>query len=183
MKLLRFALPMLTAAALLGGTACTESPSETTDTPRPWTTQFTFGNTFINTASVVTNQDGISANHLVDWVNRSALPNADLRLFVTHVYLPTAEEIDIRVSDLRVSAGWTGGERTPNFARETEYVQRTTLDGQLYEVFRLEGLFPGSPALTPATFANVVFTFQVEYLSSSGAVLNTSDKTIEIYKR
>lgn len=183
MKLPRYALPILTAAALLGGAACNESPSETEDTPRPWFTQFTFGNTFINTAAIVTNQDGISADHLVDWVSQSALPNADLRLFVTHVYVPTADEIDTRVSNLSVTAGWTDGSRTPDFARATDYVQRTTHEGQLYDLFKLEGFFSGSRALTPASFANIVYTFQVEHLSYTGAVLNTSNKTIEIYKR
>lgn len=184
MKLAKFAHAVLAAAVLFGSSACTESSPTDTDTDAtPWLTQFTFGNTSINTKEVVTNQDGASADILVDWVNRSELPNTSLELFITHAWIPTASGISTRITNGSVTAGFTSGARTANFFRETSFVQRGTVNGVLYDIHRLEGLYLGAATLTPSTFANVVFTFRVEHLSATGAVLNAANKTIEIYKR
>lgn len=184
MKHPKLALVVLAAAVLFASAACTErSTTDIDDDARPWLTQFTFGNTSINTGDVVTNQDGESANTLVDWVSQSALPNTSLELFITHVWIPTASSMSTRITNGSVTAGFTNGARTANFFRDTEFVQRSTINGVLYDIHRLEGLYLGTSTLTPSTFANVVFTFRVEHLSSAGAVLNASQKTIEIYKR
>lgn len=182
-------LPKLSAAAFAGillvfSTACDQgSPTETEPTSQPWTVQFTFGNTFINSAPVTTHQDGVSANILTDYVNASALPNTQLEWFTTHAYIPTDGSVNTRISGVRIQAARTDGSSTPNFYRSSEYVQQSRIAGQSYDVYRMDGLYLGSPALTPHNFANVNFTFTVEYLSSTGAVLHSSLKTIEIYKR
>jgi hypothetical protein len=173
---------MLGALFLLA--ACSESATETQPpAAEPWTAQFIFGNTSINTRQIVTNQDGVSASILTDYVEQSQLPNADLELFVTHIYIPTANALDTRLSSIGVTAGYTNGSRTGNFYRGGEFVQRATVGGQLYDVFRLEGMFLGSPALRPTNFANVVFAFRVEYLNGAGSVLHSSNKSVEVYKR
>ena len=184
MKLVKHRRALFMLGALLLSAACSESsPTEPTPAAQPWTVQFLFGSTSINTGDITTNQDGVSANILSDFVMQSALPNVDLELFITHVYVPAAAGFDSRISNVGVSAGYTTGARTPDFFRGGAFVQSSTLSGQLYDVYRLEGLFLGAPALRPTNFANVVFTFRVEYLNASGAVAHSSDKTVEIYKR
>ena len=171
------------ALVLAALTACGESSPTGAGHARPWEQQFTFGNFSINSAPITTNEDGSSANVLSDFVNASALPNADLELFVVHAYLPAGSGVNSRVSNVSVIAQRTDGSLTPNIVRNVTFLERATVGGQQYGIYRLEGMFLGTPALRPANFANVNFVFTADYLDAEGTVVNSSRKTIEVYKR
>ena len=183
MTFAKYAGSVLLASVALATGACSESsPTETTQTPQPWTAQFTIGNTSFNTGEVVTNQDGVSHNIVSDYVLQSALPNVELEVFTTHIYVPTSSMHVTRVSNISVTVGYMNGGRTPNILYEAEFVQQSTIGGQLYDVFRMTGFFSGTPAIFRSNFANVVFEFRLEYLED-GVVVSTSEKMAEVYKR
>ena len=184
MKHPKYARTALLLAAALTAAACSESsPTETTQpTPQPWNVQFMIGNSSFNTGDVTTNEDGVSADIVSDYVMQSALPNTALEVFITHIYIPTSSVHQTRISNINISVGYMSGARTGNILSDAEFVQQSTIAGQRYDVFRLEGFFNGTPAIFPSNFANVVFTFRVEYLDG-GAVVATSNKMAEIYKR
>ena len=184
MKYATYARTVLLLSAALAAGACSESsPTETPQpTPQPWNAQFTIGNSSFNTGEVVTHQDGVSHDIVSDYVLQSALPNTELEVFTTHIYIPTSSTHVSRISNISVTVGYTSGARTPNILDDAEFVQQSTIGGQLYDVFRLGGFFTGSPAIFPSNFANVVFNFRLEYLDG-GTVVSTSSKMAEIYKR
>ena len=142
------------------------------------------GNSALNTAPIVTFEDGKSKDYLADYVMESALPSANLEVFTTHAYLPWSASADVSVSDVRVVVSRTDGSDTGDVAQDEggEYVERATLDGKTYSVYRLTGFYAGDPPVTPSDFANVTFEMTVTY-EKDGAVVDTSQKTIEIYKR
>ena len=182
---MRHPLGLLFLAALFIPLVGCSEPTPTGPEPveEPWTRQFIFGNSFINTVVIVTNQDGVSADYLTDYVTEAALPNVDLEVFTTHIYLPVADGMMTRVTDASIIASRTDGSRTPDFLGEAEYVQRSVIGGEAYDVYRLEGIYVGTPALRPSTFANVVFGLTASYTEPSGGVIYSSTKTVEIYKR
>lgn len=170
--------------AVLAAAACSESsPTESNEaSPQPWNEQFTIGNTSFNTGNVVTNQDGVSRDIVSDYVLQSALPNTELEVFTTHIYIPTSSVHTTRLSNISVTVSYTNGMSTPNILEDADYVQQSTIGGQLYDVFRVGGFFRGTPAIFPSNFANVVFTFRLEYLDN-GLIVAASNKMAEIYKR
>lgn len=174
----------LLLAVALTAAACSESsPTENTQpTPQPWNVQFMIGNSAFNTGNVTTNEDGVSRDIVSDYVLQAALPNTALEVFTTHIYIPTSSVHQTRISNITITVGYMSGARTGNILNDAEFVQQSTIGGQLYDVFRLEGFFNGTPSIFPSTFANVVFNFRVEYLDN-GSVVSTSNKMAEIYKR
>lgn len=152
------------------------------DGGKPWLVQFTFGNSSINSANVTTNQDGISPTYLADYVLETALPASSLEYFTTHAYFPTEASVVTRVSAIRVEVSQESGSGSGNIYDMGEFVQQSTIAGQLYSVYRLTGHHAGAP-ISRAQFANVVFEFDLNYEDGQGSVLNTSRRTIEIYKR
>jgi hypothetical protein len=171
------------AMAVSAGTACSDSSTSTSSSgasasSTPWTRQFTGGNFSINTGDVVTNQDGVSADILSDYVNASALPSANFEVFTVHFYLPSAESAEPAVSAARVTVGRVDGSRTPDILQKQERVQIATLDGERYTVFRVTGFTAEAPPITAANFANV--SFEIDYAYGSQ---KSGTKTVEVYKR
>lgn len=173
---------MLVATLLLAA-GCIEDPATAPDEGDPWTRAFLFGNTAINSVEITTNQDGISADYLSDYVTAAALPDVDMEFFTTYVYLPVTSGLYSQVDNVSITAGRTDGSRTPNFFLSAEYVQYYDSGTETYEVHRLDGIFVGSPVLRPDNFANVVFDFDVDYVDASSSLVHHSSKTVEIYKR
>lgn len=178
-------LVLLVAALAVGSAACSDSSSSassssgsSSSSASPWTKQFTSGNFSINTADVITNQDGVSANILSDYVNASALPSANFEVFTIHFYLPSSESAAPSVSAARVTVGREDGTRTPDIHQSHERVQKATIDGVEYTVFRVTGFTTADPPITAADFANVSFEVDYAYGSESSGT-----KTVEVYKR
>ena len=184
-----FSVALLSTIALAALPSCstdaggTES-SSSSGSAQPWTEQFIMGNSALNTASIVTYEDGKSKDYLADYVLESALPSANLEVFTTHAYLPWSASSDMSVSDVRVVVSRVDGTDTGDIAQNDsgEYVERTTIDGTTYSVYRLTGFYANDPPVAPSDFANVTFQMKVTY-EKDGAVADTSQKTIEIYKR
>lgn len=107
------------------------------------------------------------------------IPWADLQVIVTHVYAPRAEELNTRLSGISVVASRTSGTDTGNIYDGGEFVRRTALEGQLYDVYRLDGVFRGSTSIRSGNLDTFVFSFVFEYLDGD-EVLDTSGKVIEI---
>lgn len=176
-KMRSFAFVLLATAVAAG---CFDLPTDSEPpAPTPWVEQFTFGNSRINSVDVLTHQEHVERNYLRDYVLEEDIPWADLRVFVTHVFAPTAGEVNTRLSGISVVASRTNGTDTGNIYDGGEFVQRTTLEGQLYDVYRLEGVFRGDTPIRPGNLDTFVFSFVLEYLDGDD-VLDTSSKMIEI---
>lgn len=182
---MRYLTLLVAALATTGSAACSDSTSSSStsssgssSSATPWTKQFTMGNFSINTGDVVTNQDGVSADILSDYVNASALPSANFEVFTVHVYLPSTESSEPTVSAARVTVGREDGTRTPNILQKQERVQVATVDGERYTVFRVTGFTVADPPITAADFANVSFELDYAYGSQKSGT-----KTVEVYKR
>lgn len=178
-KMRNFVFVLLATAVAAG---CFDLPTDSEPeppAPTPWVEQFTFGNSRINSVAVVTHQEHVERNYLRDYVLEENIPWADLRVFVTHVYVPTAEELNTQLSGISVVASRTNGTNTGNIYDGGEFVERTTLEGQLYDVYRLEGVFRGDTPIRPGNLDTFVFSFRLEYLDGDD-VLDTSNKVIEI---
>ena len=137
-----------------------------------------FGNTSINTGDVVTNQDGVSADYLTDYIEASKLPSANFEVFTTHFYLPSTSDIEPSVGSSRVTVSRTDGSSTGDIHQETERVERTTVGGETYTVYRVTGFTTADPPITRSDFANVVFEVSVSYEGGPDAT-----KKVEVYKR
>ena len=174
----------VTLLAVVFAAACTESSSGTgpVNGPTPWNSQFTFGNSSFNTVEVVTFQDGISPTILTDYIPQGSIPNVDLEVFTTHAYLPTAQGINTNISNVSVIVSTTGGS-TGEIYYDADFVQRGTVDGQLYDIYQITGWYQGGASIRPTNFRNVNFRFLVTYSKTTGQVLHTSQRTIEIFKR
>jgi hypothetical protein len=166
--------------------SCTETsngsaPSGSTE-ERPWERPFVSGNFAINTGEVLTNEDGVSASRINDYVLESALPGANFEVFTVHAYLPSTAEIEPTVTAARVTVARVDGSSTGDIHQGHERVERTTLGGETYTVFRVTGFTVAEPPITRATFANVVFELDVRY-EDDGRTADSGTKTVEIYKR
>lgn len=141
------------------------------------------GNFAINTGTVVTNQDGTSKNAIDDYVLPAQLPNVNFEVFTIHLYAPVANDVSTTVSNVRVTVGRKDGSRTSNIFQSGEFVQRTTVNGQEYAVYRLNGFYNLQPTLTKANFANVAFELTLSYEDESGKPLADRAVTLSVYQR
>lgn len=177
----------LFACTALLFTACTAA-SDRPDViagEAPWHSDPLFGNFAINGTAVVTNQDGSSPEYMVDYVDALALPASTFNGFAIRVYVPTSQQHSTRLAHLEVSAGYMDSARTGNIYTWAEFVERTTLDAQLYSAYEITAAHRGSPSLDASTFANVVFEMSVKHLDAvdEGNVVSQRPLTVEIYKR
>lgn len=160
-------------------------PPATSSTP--WTTQVMMGNFTLNSGDVTTNQDGVSVNHLTDYVNEAAFPNVNFEYLTLNAYIPTTDAHSITVTVNGVEMHNEAGQSTGNIYYPTgsAALSNVTINGQRYAVFRLAGVYNGSGALgtiTRSNFANIVFTFQASY-RSNGQQVATRTVNLEVYKR
>jgi hypothetical protein len=174
------------AAFTLASTACSEStgtegiPGSSSNAEAK---AVLMGNFAINTGSVTTNQDGTSKNAVDDYVLPSQLPSVNFEVFTIHLYAPVASDVSTSVSNVRVTVGRTDGSRTSNIFQSGEFVQRTTVNGQEYAVYRLNGFYNLQPVLTKANFANVAFELTLTYEDQSGNKLVDRAVTLSVYQR
>ena len=178
--------PLLLAALAAFAAGCTDGGGTTTPTEpttEPWTVQFTFGSTSINTTDVATTQVSVSADTIVDRVSPGALPVGDLELFVTHIFVPTDQALHTEISGVSFVATRTDGSDTPNFVQGVFYLGRVLRGDQLFDLYRMQGLLLETPAMTAETFARLEVGVTVEHRRGSGTPLDTSRKTIVIEKR
>jgi len=65
----------------------------------------------------------------------------------------------------------------------SQFLQRTTISDQEYSVFRVAGFYnSANGAITPANFANIVFTLQIQY-ASNDQVVGTRTSNFDVFKR
>jgi hypothetical protein len=178
---------LLIAALVSTGTAaCSDSSTSSSSSSgsssaadaQPWTRPFIVGNFAVNTADVVTFEDGSSADIVSDYVNASGLPSANLEVFSINFYLPSSESAEPSVSAARVFVAREDASRTPDIYKGHERVQNATIDGKRYTVFRVTGMTVADPPITSSDFANV--SFEIDYAYGSA---KSGSKTAEIYKR
>jgi hypothetical protein len=183
----RFTVRNLALAALAAASiACSESGGVEGITGSPSNAEskpVLMGNFAINTGTVVTNQDGTSKNVIDDYVLPAQLPNVNFEVFTIHLYAPVASDVSTTVSNVRVTVGRKDGSRTSNIFQSGEFVQRTTVGGQEYAVYRLNGFYNLQPTLTKANFANVAFEMTLTYENASGATLVDRAVTLSVYQR
>ena len=141
------------------------------------------GNFQINSVPVVTNQDGTSKNIIDDYVLPSQLPNVDLELFTMHLYAPVDADVSTTVSNVRVYVGRTDGSRTGDIYLSGQFLQRTTVNGQLYSVYQLNGIYRAPPTLRKTNFANVTFEMTLSYEDAQGKPLTDRAITLSVYQR
>lgn len=172
------ALAVTTTAACSDSSTSGASSSRGANDAQPWTKPFVAGKFSINTANVVTYEDGSSADMVSDFVMSDKLPSANFEVFTIHFFLPSSESAEPTVSKARVTVGREDASRTPDIYQSHDRVQVTTVDGQRYTVFRVTGFTVADPPITPGEFANV--SFEVDYAYGSQ---KSGTKTAEIYKR
>ncbi|HEX3139638.1 MAG TPA: hypothetical protein VHQ87_06270 [Rhizobacter sp.] len=169
-----------------GGDDAAPAPAQPAATGTPWTTQVTMGNFSINSASITTNQDGVSVDYIDDYVNASALPSGNFQNLTINAYIPVTDAYTIDVTGVNVQMHTTGNLSSGNIYLDTgsSFLQRTTINGRLYSVFRVAASYDGSRGnFTAANFANVVFTLQIRYTNSSDQVVGTRTSNFSVYKR
>ena len=183
----RFTVRALTAVALsFALIACTETSGPDNGggaTSNSHNKPVLMGNFAINTGPVTTNQDGKSTNMIDDYVLPSQLPNVNFEVFTTHLYAPVASDVSTTVSNVSVTVGRTNGTRTGNIFQSGEFVQRVTVSGQEYAVYRLNGFYNLSPTLTKANFANVAFEMTLTYQDTNGNKIADRPVTLSVYQR
>lgn len=148
----------------------------------PWFTTISMGNFTINSANVVTSQDGVTIDYIADYVYAAALPSSDFRFISINAYVPTEEAYSVNI-DPGTTVIMTNEnlESTGNLFDEVSFVQRIELGGQLYSVFHFEA-YHDSDGFIPATFANIVFTIPISYYVDGKKKGNRTVK-LEVYKR
>ncbi|HEX6573455.1 MAG TPA: hypothetical protein VF042_00670 [Gemmatimonadaceae bacterium] len=174
------------AALAFASIACSESSGTEGITGSPSNAEskpVLMGNFAINTGNVTTNQDGASKNAIDDYVLPSQLPGVNFEVFTIHLYAPVANDVSTTVSNVRVTVGRTDGSRTGNIFQSGEFVQRTSVNGQEYAVYRLNGFYNLQPTLTRANFANVAFELALTYQDSNGNKLAERAVTLSVYQR
>jgi hypothetical protein len=151
----------------------------------PWTQQLMMGNFSINSGSITTNEDGVSVDYLTDYVMAAALPNVNYEYLTLNAYIPTTDAHSIDITGVNVQMHDTANQSSGNIYYDTDsrFLQRTTINGRLYSVFRVAAFYNGSRgAFTRSNFANVVFALQIRY-TSGGQVVGTRTSNLEVYKR
>jgi hypothetical protein len=185
------AMAMVSLLAACGGGEDDDAPAPAAPAAAgtPWTTQVTMGNFSINSGSITTNQDGVSVDYITDYVSASALPNVNFEYLTINAYIPVTDAYSIDVTGVNVqmhTTSATGNLSSGNIYLDSDsrFLQRTTINGRLYSVFRVAAFYNGSRgSFTPSNFANVVFTLQIRYTGSNGQVAGTRTSNFEVYKR
>ncbi len=176
----------LVAAIATGVAACSDSSKSSTGSSsgssaadaEPWTRPFLIGNFEINTAKVLTHEDGKSADLLSDYVRADDLPSASFEVFSVNFYLPSSEAAEPTVSAARVTVGRTDASRTPDIYQRHELVETIDEDGERFTIFRVTGFTVADPPISAADFANV--SFEIDYAYGSK---KSGTKEGEVYKR
>jgi hypothetical protein len=170
-----------------GGDDDTPAPSSPTASGQPWTVQPLMGNFTINSGNVTTNQDGVSTDYLTDYVMQSALPNVNFEYLTLNAYLPVTDALSIDISSVNVQMHNVAGQSTGNiyYGSGSQFLQRMTINGRTYSVFRLAGFYNGASrgSITPTNFANIVFTMTIRYTDANGTLVGSRTTNLEVYKR
>jgi len=149
----------------------------------PWLEQFTIGNASINSAPIVTNQDGTSHLIIDDFILESALPSGVLEFFTIHVYIPVDDTVTTEVNVDSAEVRAVGGASSGDIYQDGEFVDRVAVGGTTYSVFRVTAR-DVELGLTRSDFANVTFKFELRYLDEqTKQLLNASDRQVGFYKR
>jgi hypothetical protein len=182
MKKIAVRTPILAMLALAVVMGCTESTG-TGETPsgaqhKP----ILMGNFAINTGTVTTNQDGVSTDIIDDYVLPAQLPAVNFEVFTIHLYAPVADDVTTSVDNVSVFVKRTNGSSTGDIFQEGHFVTRTTVNGQQYAVYQINGFYNGTP-ITKANFANVSFEMRLSYEDEDGDHLKDRDITLGVYQR
>lgn len=178
---------ILIIACLIGCEKEASDPNNgnTTQATDPWLKKISMGNFSINTANILTTEDGVSVNYITDYVNSSSLPSVNFDIFSLNILVPTSVEHITTVESVNVQLTSTTGVTTNNIYNNSQssFLQQQTIAGQLYSVYRMAGSYNGSSgAFNRTNFANIVFTAQIFYKKNGTVVANRTSK-LEIYKR
>jgi hypothetical protein len=103
-------------------------------------------------------------------------------VFTIHLYAPAADDVSTSVDNVNVFVQRTNGTRTNDIFQEGHFVTRTTLNGQQYAVYQINGFYNGA-AITKANFANVSFEMRLSYDDADGDHLKDRDITLGVYQR
>jgi hypothetical protein len=174
--------PLVATLALTTLLGCSESTGTGETRSGAENKPVLMGNFAINTGTVVTNQDGTSMNIIDDYVLPAQLPNVNFEVFTIHLYAPVADDVSTAVDNVTIRVRRTDGTRTNDIFQEGHFVTRTTVNGQQYAVYQLNGFYNGT-AITKANFANVTFDLRLSYEDEDGANLADRDVTLSVYQR
>jgi hypothetical protein len=103
-------------------------------------------------------------------------------VFTIHLYAPVADDVSTAVDNVTIRVRRTDGTRTNDIFQEGHFVTRTTVNGQQYAVYQLNGFYNGT-AITKANFANVTFDLRLSYEDEDGVSLADRDVTLSVYQR
>jgi len=180
---------LLAASFIIALSSCKKDkpePEDKDEDGKPWLTTILMGNFTINSADVVTNEDGKSTNMLSDYVNTSALPAANFEYLTMNMYIPTTSYHTVTVRNINVKMTNMGAVTTTNLYHDsTDFLEDfVTLDGQLYAVLKVVALYDhAAGAFNRNTFANFVITATIEYEKEEDKVDGSRQVTLEVYKR
>jgi len=176
------ALPLL--AFSLAAVSCTESsgPDENPSS-NVHNMPVLMGNFAINSGPVTTNQDGVSKNIIDDYVLPAQLPNVNFEVFTIYLFAPVSDDVSTTVDNVSVTVTRADGTKTGNIFLNGRFVQRATINGQLYSAYELNANYNSGIVLTKANFANVAYTMTLTYEDASGNKLVDRPVTLSVYQR
>lgn len=173
--------PVLLVA--LAAAACTETTGPSGESgSRVQDMPIVMAGFHVNTVPVTTNQDGQSKNIVDDYVLPAQLPNLRFEVFTIHLLAPVSSGVETEVNNVVVRVLRTDGVRTGNIFTSLEYAGETSLGGQRYDTWRINGFYNSATALDKSNFANVTFEADLRY-ELTGSTVVTRPVTLSVYKR
>lgn len=186
-----FAMSRLSFAAAVAVlfTACPSAPAVDSgggeEQVPPFYAVPTFGNFEVNDTAVVTHQEAMEETFLLDYVLQSALPGTSFNRFTVHVYVPASPQYSTRLADLQVFAALNDGTRTANIYTWATFIERTTLNGQLYSEYEITASYNSGQPMNATNFTDIGFEMTVKHLDATDEndVVHERPLTVQIYKR
>ena len=176
-----FILTLLSGCVGDDGSSDTPAPQPPAQSSEPWKVTMLMGNFAVNSGNVTTHEDGASVDYLTDYVNVADLPTSSMEMFTLNAYIPTSDAYSVTVTGVNVTVRDMNANASPNIYYDdaSQFIERITLGGQLYSVFRVAGFYSGG--ISRSNFANIVFTLQIAYKNGSSTV-GTRTAKLEIFK-
>jgi len=143
------------------------------------------GNFSINSGSITTNQDGVSVDYITDYVMAASLPNVNYEYLTLNAYIPTTDAHSIDITGVNVQMHDTGNQSSGNiyYDADSRFLQRTTINGRLYSVFRVAAFYNGSRGAFDFGLAKLRQGEHQSEITSGGQVVGTRTSNLEVYKR
>lgn len=185
LKLVKTTTGFVVITLLFLMSSCEKDDTIASEWAEPWNEQINMGNFSVNSGVIPTNENRSSVDYIEDYVMQSALPQVDFELIGIQAWIPTENDLSIRISNAQVWMDRYNGRRTENFYHHGFSGHRKTLeyDGTTYYVYEIFGFYNESlEKIRPNNFASVTFKMNIDY-DRDGIVVGSRKITLVVYKK